>query len=80
MDLPNPPTPDASLDIRGVACPINFVKTKLALEKLAPGQVLELFLSGDAAENVPQSVVEEGHTVVLSQQEPDHLRLYVRKA
>lgn len=80
MDLSPPHTPDASLDIRGVACPINFVKTKLALEKLAPGQVLEIFLSGDAAENVPQSVAEEGHTVLLRQQEADHLRLYVQKA
>ena len=36
--------PHAVLDLRGVICPYNFVKTKLRLETMQPGQVLEVFL------------------------------------
>jgi TusA-related sulfurtransferase len=37
-------TPDLQLDLRGTPCPINFVKTKLKLERMAAGQVLEVWL------------------------------------
>jgi len=53
------------LDLRGIACPMNFVRTKLALEELAAGECLEVVLDeGDAMLNVPRSVKEEGHTIV----------------
>src|SRR5262245_24772483 len=35
---------DAELDLRGVICPYNFVKTKLRLETMEPGQVLAVIL------------------------------------
>ena len=45
------------LDLRGVICPYNFVKTKLKLDTMQPGQVLEIFLDdGEPIRNVPQSV------------------------
>ncbi len=72
--------PQAPLDIRGVPCPINFVKTKLALEKIAAGQTLEVLVSGDAMENVPTSVKDEGHTVVSETPEGDYLRVVIQKA
>ena len=31
-------------DLRGVACPMNFVKTKIALEKVAVGETLDVLL------------------------------------
>ena len=37
-------TPDAQLDLRGTPCPINFVRTKLYLEKMPPGGLLEVWL------------------------------------
>ncbi|ACL16481.1 sulfurtransferase TusA family protein [Methanosphaerula palustris] len=53
------------LDLHGVICPINFVKTKLALEELEPGDQLEVILDeGDAILNVPRSLKDEGHTIV----------------
>jgi TusA-related sulfurtransferase len=53
------------LDIRGVVCPITFVKTKLALEKMAPGEVIRVVVdAASAAENVPRSLDREGHTVL----------------
>lgn len=53
------------IDLHGVVCPLNFVKTKLAIETLAAGELLEVILDeGDAMLNVPRSVKEEGHRIV----------------
>ncbi len=30
---------DAKMDLRGVSCPLNYVKTKLKLEEIAAGQI-----------------------------------------
>jgi len=73
--------PDAELDLRGVICPYNFVKTKLKLEAMEEGQVLSVILdAGDPIRNVPQSVSNEGHTV-LSQEPIDHqhYRVIIRR-
>ncbi len=46
-------------------CPMTFVKVKLALSKLAEGDVLEVVLSGsEPLENVPKSAQEQGHRVL----------------
>ena len=56
---------DVELDLRGVICPYNFVKTKLKLETMREGQVLSVLLDdGDPIRNVPRSVENEGHTVL----------------
>lgn len=56
---------DHLLDITGEVCPITFVKTKLALEKMAPGQVLAVDLKGaEPLDNVPRSATDAGHTVL----------------
>ena len=53
------------LDITRDHCPMTFVKTKLELEKLSPGDRLEVQLTGDEPlENVPRSAIEAGYTVV----------------
>ncbi|MEW5768625.1 MAG: sulfurtransferase TusA family protein [bacterium] len=57
--------PDRLIDIRGEVCPYTYVKSKLALEELEPGQVLELIVDHKpAVENVPRSMENEGHEVV----------------
>ena len=74
-------TADDELDLRGVLCPINFVKTKLKLESMAEGQVLELVLdSGEPMQNVPKSLKDEGHKVVEVKKEGDHFRLKVERS
>ena len=56
---------DTELDLRGVICPYNFVKTKLKLEAMGQGQILSVLLDdGDPIRNVPLSVSNEGHTVL----------------
>ncbi|TKB33142.1 MAG: sulfurtransferase TusA family protein, partial [Nitrospira sp.] len=48
--------PYAELDLRGVICPYNFVKTKLKLETMEQGQILSVLLDdGDPIQNVPRS-------------------------
>jgi TusA-related sulfurtransferase len=60
------------LDLRGEVCPYTFVKTKLALEQIELGEVLEVTLDHRAAvENVPRSVSREGHEVLEVQQVSD---------
>ena len=71
---------DEELDLRGVICPYNFVKTKLKLESMLPGTVLAVLLDdGDPIKNVPQSVENEGHKVL--QQEPFEqvFRVFIQK-
>ncbi|MBZ8179550.1 MAG: sulfurtransferase TusA family protein [Oscillatoria sp. PMC 1051.18] len=54
--------PDAQLDLRGTPCPINFVRTKLRLEQMSPGSLLEVWLDpGEPIEQVPDSLVMEGY-------------------
>jgi TusA-related sulfurtransferase len=53
-----------TLDLTGVVCPLNWVKAKLALEELEPGEELVVLLDpGEPIESVPRSAREEGHEV-----------------
>ena len=71
---------DAELDLRGVICPYNFVKTKLKLESMSPGQVLSVILDeGDPIRNVPRSVSEDGHTVLTQEPLTRSYRVMIRK-
>ncbi|MFQ5561599.1 MAG: sulfurtransferase TusA family protein [Nitrospinota bacterium] len=71
---------DEKLDLTGVICPINFVKTKLKLEDMEPGQVLELILDdGEPMRNVPRSLKEEGHKVTKVENLGERYRLLVEK-
>ncbi|MBM3565259.1 MAG: sulfurtransferase TusA family protein [Alphaproteobacteria bacterium] len=60
---PNP-TGDV-LDITAETCPMTFVRVKLAVEKMAPGEILDVRLKGaEPLRNVPRSLTEHGHTVL----------------
>jgi sulfite reductase (ferredoxin) len=68
------------VDLRGVVCPMNFVKAKLALEKIKPGEILEVILDeGEPAENVPDSFAQQGQEVLEVSQENDYCRVAVRR-
>jgi sulfite reductase (ferredoxin) len=71
---------DLIKDLRGVACPMNFVRTKVALSQLQPGQVLQVLLDeGEPIENVPRSVEAEGHRVLDQTRVTDHWSVVIRK-
>ncbi|PLZ96362.1 SirA-like domain-containing protein [Fischerella thermalis CCMEE 5268] len=64
MSLSSVSTPDAQLDLRGTPCPINFVRTKLRLEQMQPGALLEVWLdAGEPIEQVPDSLTMAGYQV-----------------
>ena len=55
---------DYYLDLRGFACPVNFVKCCLALETLPVNQVLKVDLDiGEAETTVIQGIKEKGYKV-----------------
>lgn len=64
------------LDLRTTKCPLNFVKAKLALEKLPVGGVLEVWILADSqsAINIPQSIQQEGHKIIQDQTEANGFR------
>ncbi|MHB1525750.1 MAG: sulfurtransferase TusA family protein [Candidatus Dormibacteria bacterium] len=77
------PSPPARLDLRGIACPLTFVRTRVALERLPPGQPLEVLLDlGEPAESVPRTCEEEGDLVLElgPWEEPGVVRLVVARA
>ncbi len=77
---PETPVVDVDLDLRGVICPYNFVKTKLKLETMEPGQVLSVLLDeGDPIRNVPRSVENEGHTVLAQERLEKVYRVLIRR-
>ena len=77
------PTGAAVYDLRGVACPLNYVKTKLKLEMMDAGERLEVWLdAGEPIKNVPMSLKNDGHKVLLQEAlEPEaaHYRVLVEK-
>jgi TusA-related sulfurtransferase len=55
-----------TLDVTADTCPLTWVRTKLALERLAPGETLVVEVpEGEALENVPRSAAEAGHQVAV---------------
>ncbi len=70
------------LDITGELCPMTFVRVRLALDRLAPGTLLQVRLAGaEPTENVPRTLAEQGHTVLSQTPGPDGtMTLLVRKA
>jgi sulfite reductase (ferredoxin) len=77
------PTGAPVYDLRGVACPMNYVKTKLKLEMMDGGEKLEVWLdAGEPIKNVPMSLKNDGHKVLIQEAlepEASHYRILVEK-
>jgi TusA-related sulfurtransferase len=59
-------SPPARVDVRELACPLTWVKTRIALERARPGERVEVLLrAGEPLASVPRSAEEEGHRVVV---------------
>ncbi|BCS53395.1 sulfurtransferase TusA family protein [Geobacter sp. SVR] len=70
-----------NIDLRGVSCPTNFVKAKLALEDIETGEIARILLDdGEPVKNVPRSLKAEGHKLLgLKQAEEGHYVLELEK-
>jgi sulfite reductase (ferredoxin) len=75
------PAAVAELDLRGVTCPMNFVKVKLKLESMETDDLLAVVLDdGEPVQNVPASLRSEGQEVVDTVDlNNGHWRITVRK-
>ncbi len=70
--------PNEILDLRGVPCPSNSAKALIRIATMSTGEVLELILdSGEPMENVPTSLVLEGHVVLSKRSLGEHWSLIV---
>ncbi|MEG3438869.1 sulfurtransferase TusA family protein [Pannus brasiliensis CCIBt3594] len=68
----------ATLDLRGTPCPINFVRTKLKLETLDAGELLEVWLdAGEPIEQVPPSLTVEGYQIASIEEREGFFSLVV---
>ena len=57
--------PDQTIDITNEVCPMTFVRTKLKLERMLPGEVLHVRLRGEEPlRNVPRAARDEGHIIL----------------
>jgi tRNA 2-thiouridine synthesizing protein A len=66
------PPADRAIDITHDVCPMTFVKTRIALDRLAPGQTLLVRLRGEEPlRNVPRTAIEQGHAVLEQREESD---------
>ncbi len=87
LPQPTPPAQPSTgaplYDLRGVACPLNYVKTKLKLEMMDAGEQLEVWLdAGEPIKNVPMSLKNDGHKILLQEAlapEAMHYRVLVEK-
>ena len=66
---------DFFIDITEDVCPMTFVRTKLLIEQMEAGQILEIRLSGrEPLNNVPRNVKDHGHEVLSMEREPGELQ------
>jgi len=73
-------TTPTELDLRGVLCPYNYVKTKLKLESMGAGQILLVIGDdGEPIRNVPRSIAADGHTILKQEKVGNCFRVLIRK-
>jgi len=71
---------DQRIDITKEICPMTYVKTKLKLETLRSGEVLEVTLrDGEPLMNLPRSVKEEGHKILDIRQRGDFFTILIER-
>jgi sulfite reductase (ferredoxin) len=80
---PTPPIAQSTgrvADLRGVCCPMNFVKAKVALNAVPIGEILQILLDqGEPANNVPASFADQGQEVVSMAPVDEYFRLEIRR-
>ena len=76
----SPPSPPLELDLRGTPCPLNFIRTKLALEAVSAGDQLRVRLDrGEPEQMVSQGIAAAGHgvSVLADPNDPDGVILTI---
>jgi tRNA 2-thiouridine synthesizing protein A len=59
------PRDPAKLDLRGIKCPLNWAHTKVRLEQMTRGQILEVMLDDPRGyRDIPRAAEAEGHLMI----------------
>jgi tRNA 2-thiouridine synthesizing protein A len=73
-------SPDKTLDCTGLYCPEPIFRTRMALDELEPGQVLEVVADDPAAEQDLQRLAERlGHQVLSLEKDGDEITIIIKK-
>jgi len=60
------------LDVSSDTCPMTFVRTRLQLDRMAVGDVLQVRYRGEEPRrNLARSLAEQGHVVLAEEHEAD---------
>jgi TusA-related sulfurtransferase len=55
----------ATLDLRGLKCPLNWAHAKVRLEQISRGEVLELLIDDPrGVHDIPRAAEAEGYAVI----------------
>jgi len=72
--------PDEVLDCIGLYCPEPVYRTRLELDNMQVGQILEVNADDPAAEtDIPSLVKRLGHQLLSTSKEGNSIRLLIRK-
>ena len=70
--------PDRQLDLCGTPCPLNFIRCRLTLESMVPGQLLQVDLDpGEPEQMVVPGLRRDGHQVEVQLISEARVRLSV---
>lgn len=68
------------VDLTGEVCPMTFVRAKLYLDEIGPGEVLEIVLkAGEQMQDLPRSIKNEGHQIESVREDGGRYHLLVRR-
>ena len=75
-----PTTVKREINVIGTACPLNFVKVKLTLEAMNPGDILKVVLDpGEPVFNVKASIEQEGHQLLWEEMQEKCGIIWIKK-
>lgn len=73
-------TPDVTLDLKGLSCPMPLIKMKKELKGMKAGQVLLAIGTDPGTKNdLPGMCKKEGHELVGIDEEGGTFKYYIRK-
>ena len=73
-------TPDKILDCLGLYCPEPVFRTRLAIDELKKGQILEVSADDPAAEeDIKRLVKRLGHEIISLESDDDEVKFLIKK-
>jgi tRNA 2-thiouridine synthesizing protein A len=71
---------DATLDAKGLSCPMPLLKTKKEMGKISSGQVLEVLGTDPGSRNdLPGWCTKSGHEFLGEKEDDGFFRFYIQK-